>query len=105
MGIVLVGGISNKLPYQFLVSQKSAAPGALKGSNAKLAISRFGSSSDLAMRAMLKHQGADPDKDVALLQIGGEPERSAALLSGQIDGTVLQYPGSGVMEKRGFLGR
>lgn len=27
---------------------------------------------------------------------------AAALVSGQIDGTVLQYPGSGVMEKKGF---
>ncbi len=100
--VVLIGGISNSLPFQLIVKPELAREGALKGSGAKIAISRFGSSSDVAARAVLKHLGVDPANDVAILQIGGEPERVAAMESGQIDGTVLQYPSTGMFEKRGY---
>src|SRR5207302_2510040 len=73
--IVIVGGISNKLPFQLVTKASLARPEQLRGSNAKLAISRFGSSSDLALRAILTHYGVDASKDVTILQIGGEPER------------------------------
>ncbi len=100
--IVLIGGISNSLPFQLIVKPELAKEGALKGSGAKIAISRFGSSSDVAAKAVLTHLGLDPSKDVAIVQIGGEPERVAAMESGQIDGTVLQYPTTGIFEKRGY---
>lgn len=100
--LVIIGGINNKLPYQLVVKPALAASG-LKGSNAKIAISRFGSSSDLAVKAIVQQQlKLDPKADVIELQIGGEPDRVAALDSGQVDGTVVQYPLTATLLKKGY---
>jgi len=56
----------------------------------KLAISRFGSASDVVTRLVLRHWKLDPIKDVALLQVGNTPSRIAAILSGQVDGGLIQ---------------
>jgi NitT/TauT family transport system substrate-binding protein len=100
--LVIIGGINNKLPYQLVVKSALAASG-LKGSGARIAISRFGSSSDLAVKAIVRDQlKLDPKSDIRELQIGGEPDRIAALESGQVDGTVLQYPLTATMLKKGY---
>ena len=100
--LVIIGGINNKLPYQLVVKAALAASG-LKGSGARIAISRFGSSSDLAVKAIVRDQlKLDPKNDIIELQIGGEPDRIAALESGQVDGTVLQYPLTATMVKKGY---
>jgi NitT/TauT family transport system substrate-binding protein len=100
--LVIVGGINNKLPYQLVVKPALAASG-LKGSGARIAISRFGSSSDLAVKAIVQKQlKLDVKTDITELQIGGEPDRVAALESGQVDGTVLQYPLTATMLKKGY---
>ena len=44
----------------------------------KFAVSRFGSSADFGMRALLKRVGVDPVKEATILQIGDEPARIAA---------------------------
>jgi ABC-type nitrate/sulfonate/bicarbonate transport system substrate-binding protein len=62
----------------------------LKGK--KLGVSRFGSSADFGLRAVLKRLRIDPAKDVSILQIGDEPARIAAITSGNIDGTVANAP-------------
>src|SRR5437764_1181467 len=49
-------------------------------------ISRVGSASDVAARVFLKALGLEPDKDVAILQVGGSPERAAAFRTGRIAG-------------------
>jgi ABC-type nitrate/sulfonate/bicarbonate transport system substrate-binding protein len=56
----------------------------------KLAISRFGAVSDLVTRLILRHWKLEPIKDVALLQVGNTPSRIAAILSGQVDGGLVQ---------------
>ena len=62
----------------------------LKGK--KFGVSRFGSSADFGMRALLKRLGVDPVKEATILQIGDEPARIAAITSGNIDGTVVNAP-------------
>jgi NitT/TauT family transport system substrate-binding protein len=62
----------------------------LKGK--KFGVSRYGSSADFGMRAMLKRLGVDPIKEATILQIGDEPARVAAIKSGNIDGTVANAP-------------
>ena len=54
----------------------------------KIAISRFGSVSDIVTRMVLRHWGVDP-KDVVLMQVGNTPTRIAAILSGQVDGGLI----------------
>jgi len=62
------------------------SPQELKGK--KIAISRFGSVSDIVTRMVLRHWGVDP-KDVVVMQVGNTPTRIAAILSGQVDGGLI----------------
>ena len=57
-----------------------SSPADLKGKS--IGISRFGASSDLATRAVLKKFGMNADKDVALIQTGSTSERMAAMKAG-----------------------
>ena len=61
-------------------------PQELKGK--KIAISRFGSVSDIVTRMVLRHWGMEA-KDVILMQVGNTPTRIAAILSGQVDGGLI----------------
>ncbi|HWX77542.1 MAG TPA: ABC transporter substrate-binding protein, partial [Candidatus Acidoferrales bacterium] len=72
----------------------------LKGG--KIALSRFGSSSDFAVRFMLTRLGLDPAKDVTLIQIGNQRERLGALLSGSVDGSVVDPPNTLLARQQGF---
>jgi NitT/TauT family transport system substrate-binding protein len=82
--LVCVGSFINTLPYELVVHESIKSPQALKGKS--LGISRVGSSSDVAARVFLKALGLEADKDVAILQVGGSPERAAAFRTGRIAG-------------------
>jgi hypothetical protein len=53
-------------------------------------------SSDLAARVVLKELRLEPDKDVAILQVGSSTERAAAFRTGRIAGFPSRHdsPGS-----------
>ena len=72
----------------------------LKGK--KVGVTTFGSLTDFLVRHILRKKGLNPDRDVALIQIGGDPERIAALKQGTIDGASLSFPGYGIAMKMGF---
>jgi len=97
--IVFIGGISNQLPFQLVVKSTIRTAADLKGK--KIAISRIGSSTDIAAAYMLRHLGLNRS-DVAILQLGGEGTRTAAMLSGQIDASLEQYPRTGELEAKGY---
>jgi len=83
-------GLLDKLNYQLITRPEIKSVEQLKGK--KFGVSRFGSSADFGMRAMLKRVGVDPVKEATILQIGDEPARIAAIKSGNIDGTVANAP-------------
>jgi NitT/TauT family transport system substrate-binding protein len=56
----------------------------LKGKN--IGISRLGSASDVAARALLRGLGLEPEKQVLIMQTGGSSERAAAFAAGRIAG-------------------
>ena len=72
----------------------------LKGK--KIGVTTFGSLTDFLVRYILRKKGLNPDRDVALIQIGGDPERIAALKQGAIEGASLSFPGYGIAQKMGF---
>jgi len=80
--LVAAGCFINTLPYELIVHESIRTAQQLKGKS--VGISRIGSSSDVAARVLLKALGLEPDKDVAILQVGGSGERAAALASGKI---------------------
>jgi ABC-type nitrate/sulfonate/bicarbonate transport system substrate-binding protein len=88
--IVYFAGLLDKLNYQLITRPEIKSIEQLKGK--KFGVSRYGSSADFGMRAMLKRLGVDPVKEATILQIGDEPARVAAIKSGNIDGTVANPP-------------
>lgn len=58
----------------------------------RFGVTRFGSSSDVVLRAWLATVGLVPDRDVTILQIGGTPEMVGALQAGGLDAAVLSPP-------------
>jgi NitT/TauT family transport system substrate-binding protein len=65
----------------------------------KIGITRFGSVTDFAVRAIIERHGI---KEVNVLQMGGFPEAVAALQRGVIDAAVLSPPHNFRMIKEGF---
>lgn len=88
--IVYFVGLLDKLNYQLVTRPEIKSLEQLKGK--KFAVSRYGSSADFGMRAMLKRVGVDPVKEATILQVGDEPTRIAAITSGNVDGTVVNAP-------------
>ena len=58
----------------------------------RVAISRFGSNADFAARFLLQREGLRPDTDVALLQVGNQANRIAAVESNNADAAMLTPP-------------
>jgi NitT/TauT family transport system substrate-binding protein len=62
----------------------------------------FGGLPDFMARIALKRLGLTPVKDVAILQIGGLPERMSALEKGKVQAAMFPTPDNFVAQKRGF---
>ena len=58
----------------------------------RIAISRFGSNADFAARYLLQREGLRPDVDVALLQVGNQSNRIAAVETNNADAAMLTPP-------------
>jgi NitT/TauT family transport system substrate-binding protein len=97
--IVIIGGISNRLPFQLVVKTSITNADGLKGQS--VAISRYGSSTDAAADFALAHLKLSRN-DVRILQLGGAATRMAAAMSGQIAGTMEQYPDTAELARHGF---
>lgn len=82
--LVLVACYVNSLPYELVVHESVKSAEDLKGKS--VGISRLGSASDVAARALIRGLGLEPDKQVPILQVGGPAERAAAFRTGRIVG-------------------
>jgi NitT/TauT family transport system substrate-binding protein len=98
--IVTIASIEPRLPYALLAQKEIRNFDQLKGK--RLAISRFGSASDLGTRLILQRYGVNPDKDVTILQTGGTSTRLSALAKRSIDATILTPEFFNVAKKMGF---
>lgn len=92
---VVAGDVKGKVIYvaeKFLLHRLVVAPQIkrfedLKGK--KIAISAFGTLTDMLTREILTDHGLKPMQDVLLLQTGSVPVRLAALKSNNVQGTLL----------------
>jgi len=82
--VVMVSCYLNSLPYELVVNESIKSAEELKGKS--IGISRLGSASDVAARALLRGLNLEPDKQVPILQVGGSSERAAAFRAGRIAG-------------------
>jgi NitT/TauT family transport system substrate-binding protein len=97
---VILAAHVNYFPYRLVGLPSIADKEGLK--SATIAISRFGSNADAALRIALRQAGLDPAKDVTIVQLGTQPERLAALNSRQIQATIMSPPFSSSAKKAGF---
>jgi NitT/TauT family transport system substrate-binding protein len=88
--LVMLAGPNHKPGQKIMVKPEIKTPENLKGK--KIGISRFGTSDDFLLRYILGQWKIQPDRDVALLQMGGSPEILAGLGSRGIDGGMLASP-------------
>lgn len=98
--LVSVGVTSNRLLHVVVTRGAIRKPEDLKGK--KLASDRYGSLSDVVLRDALRHFNLAPDRDVAIIQAGGLPERLGAMKAGAVDGAILSGETAMQAEKLGF---
>ena len=88
--LVFIGGVANVPAFYMMALPEIKTVADLKGK--AVGVTRFGSSTDFAMRYLLLKQGLNPDKDVTVLQLGGMPELAAALSKRLIAAAPLSAP-------------
>ncbi|MBI2953829.1 MAG: ABC transporter substrate-binding protein [Chloroflexi bacterium] len=98
--LVIVAGVANVLVFSLYGQSSLKRIEELKGKS--IGISRFGSSSDFAIRFALQKLGLEPGKDVSVVESGGSPESLAALQSGGIQAAVFGPPTTIKARKLGF---
>ena len=98
--LVAVGVTSNRLLHVVMTGGGIKKPEDLKGK--RIGSDRYGSLSDLVLREALRHHHLVPDRDVAIMQTGGLPERLGALKVGAVDGAILTGDTAFHAEKLGF---
>jgi NitT/TauT family transport system substrate-binding protein len=98
--LATVGVTSNRLLHVVMTRSSIKKPEELKGK--KIGSDRYGSLSDLVLREALRHYNLAPDRDVAVIQTGGLPERLGALKIGAVDGAIVAGDTAFEAEKLGF---
>jgi len=98
--VVIIGATGTVSPFRIMARPEIKQASDLKGK--KAGITTFGSTSDQVVRIALKHFHLEPNKDVALLSFGAQPEVFAALQSGAIEAGALSFPLYGTAAKLGM---
>ena len=98
--VKLVAVLLGRPDYFLTVKKDVKTVRDLKGK--RIAIGSYGAAADLALRAVAKQDGLDPDRELIRLQMGGAAARYAALVSGSVDATILTLPYNLQAEKAGY---
>jgi NitT/TauT family transport system substrate-binding protein len=98
--VVMFGSFLNTFPYSLISLPEIKTVEQLKGT--KIAISRFGSATDLSVKMALAKVGLNPEKDVTLLQVGAQTARAAALQSRNVQATIITPPFTLTARKQGY---
>ena len=98
--IVTYGGVVNVPSFYLYVQPAIKTQEELRGKT--LGITRYGASTDFTLRFLLKKWGLEPDREVKVIQMGGQPEILAGMQAGVIHGGVLSSPGDFKAKKTGF---
>ena len=98
---IKVAGILIERPnHVVVVNPKITRFADLKGR--KIAISSFGSATDILARLTVEHFKLNPQKDVQFVAAGSGSGRLAQLESGLVDAALVSPPSDHVAESRGF---
>ena len=97
--------LENRNPLHVVIRKDSPAKDVKDLKGTKLGMTRAGSGTDLSLRALLKDAGLEPDKDVAIIAIGGVSSATAALKAGQVDGYMGGEPAGAIAVQQLKLAR
>jgi|GEM_PF-101139 len=97
--------LENRNPLHVVVRKDLAAKEVKDLKGTRLGMTRAGSGTDLSLRALLKDAGLEPDKDVAIIAIGGVSSAIAALKAGQVDGFMGGEPATAIAVQQLKLAR
>jgi NitT/TauT family transport system substrate-binding protein len=98
--IAIFGGVVNVPSFYIFVHSSIKRPEDLKGKT--VGITTFGSSTDFSIRYLIKKLGMEPDRDVKILQMGGQPQIVAGMVAGAVQAGVLSSPANYNATKAGF---
>ena len=79
-----------KVFHSLMARPEITSAAALKGK--KVAVSSFGSTTDVSARASLRALGLDPARDVMIVALGGDTVRFAALQAGTVQAAMMSLP-------------
>ncbi|HEX5605840.1 MAG TPA: ABC transporter substrate-binding protein [Candidatus Binatia bacterium] len=99
--IVIIGGVVNVPSFYLFVQPAIKRNEDLKGK--ALGVTRYGASTDVSLRACLKKYALEPDRDVKIIQMGGQPEIVAGMQAGVVQGGILSSPADFRAKKSGFV--
>jgi NitT/TauT family transport system substrate-binding protein len=99
--VILIGGLVNTLTFQLITDPKINQPELLKGTS--VGVTRWGSSTDFAVRYALDRWGLIPQKDINIVELASMPNIFAALKSRKIQSAILSAPFTFQAKKVGFV--
>jgi len=88
--LVMLAGPNHKPGQKIMVRPEIKKAEELKGK--KIGVTRFGTSDDFLLRYVLGQWGIAPDREVALIQMGGSQETLAGMIAKSVDGGLLSSP-------------
>jgi len=97
---VIVSSAINGFVFKVFAAPEIASVAQLKGK--KLGVSRYGATSDFAIRLALRKWGLVPERDVNILQVGTTQDVVRAMQTKMLDAGVLSGTASLVARKAGF---
>ena len=97
--VMIVGTTLDTLVQNLMARPEIERAEQLRGKT--LGITRFGTSIDVGARIALRHFGLLPEKDVAIVQVGGMESMVPALQANRIQAGILSYPAIAQAKKLG----
>lgn len=97
--LVTVAGMVNVAAFYLAVRPEIHLLQDLRGR--AVGVTRYGASSDFTMRYLLRKAGLEPQKDVPILQMGGQIELAAAMEGGRIFAATTGPPAMVNMQRAG----
>src|SRR6185369_1524224 len=97
---MIVSAAINGFIFKIFGAPEITSPAQLKGK--KLGVSRYGATSDFAVRLALRKWGLNPERDVNILQVGTTQDTVRAMQTKMLDAGVLSGTASLIARKSGF---
>ena len=97
----IIGGVVNRPSFYLTAHPSIKKLTDLKGK--AVGITRYGSSTDFIIRFLLQKSGMEPDREVKILQMGGQPEILAGMKANTVQAGVTGSPTEFMARKAGFI--